>query len=94
MQYLMTFTFYATSHLLRPWRVGGLINRMLSDREETQLDQFIRTKRNQFVKPLNWLGQLKPQPRMGTPLPDLNLVETGPDSNDVLAHRDQSPSSP
>ncbi len=67
MQHFMTVSFYATAYLTRPWRFLKVLASMFTGKEETQLDQFIRTKRQQFSNSHKWLGKLlRPNRRQQT----------------------------
>ena len=50
MQYLMLVCFYLASLLSRPWRLVRLMQSLWTGREQTQLHQLLRTKREQWIK--------------------------------------------
>ncbi len=91
MQFLMTFAFYSTSYLVRPWRIVPMMLRMLTGKEETQLDQFVRTKRKQFLNSQKWLGKLLTRPGVPAKLPELKIVDILPEIDDVPANQDRMP---
>lgn len=47
-QYGMLLAFYATAYITRPWRFAGVIKSLMTGKESTQLDQLLRTKKEQF----------------------------------------------
>ena len=49
-QYAMLIAFYSMAYLSRPWRIVNLIYSQFTGSEQTQLDQFIRSKRRQFLR--------------------------------------------
>jgi len=49
-QYGMLLAFYATAYLSRPWRAIGALRSLFTGKENTQLDQLLRTKFGQFGK--------------------------------------------
>lgn len=75
MQHLMTFTFYATAYLIRPWRFLSVVCSLLTGKERTQLDQFIRTKRRQFVNSHKWLARLLPRRKPRAPALQLPVIQ-------------------
>ena len=44
MQFFMLLVFYATAYITRPWRFIDVIKSLISGKEQTQLDQLLRTK--------------------------------------------------
>jgi radical SAM superfamily enzyme YgiQ (UPF0313 family) len=47
-QWLMLISFYGIAYLSRPWRFLDVLRRALTGKEETKLDQFVRTKLRQL----------------------------------------------
>lgn len=51
MQFFMLLVFYAVAYLSRPWRFINMIQSLITGKEQTQLDQLLRTKFKREFKP-------------------------------------------
>ena len=60
MQFFMLFVFYAVAYLTRPWRFIETIRSLFTGKEQTQLDQLLRTKfkkERKTSRKLDWVEE-------------------------------------